>query len=75
MAELRIVKMPATVVGIADNAFRGCQLLSSITAPGCREFGYKAFAECSLQWVCAVERVANQFSGTAEFGYYLLGIV
>ena len=37
--QLRIVRMPATVVRIADNAFRGCQLLNSVTAPGCREFG------------------------------------
>ena len=70
--QLRIVKMPATVVGIADNAFRGCQLLSSVTAPGCREFGYKAFAECSsLQWVYAAEGVANQFCSTTKFGHYL----
>ena len=66
--QLRIVKMPATVVGIADNAFRGCQLLSSVTAPGCREFGCKAFAECSsLQWVYAAEGVANQFCSTTKF--------
>ena len=70
--QLRIVKMPATVVGVADNAFRGCQLLSSVTAPGCREFGYKAFAECSsLQWVYAAEGVANQFCSTTKFGHYL----
>ena len=58
--QLRIVKMPVTVVRIADNAFRGCQLLNSVTAPGCMEFGYKAFAECSsLQWVFAIEGMAN----------------
>ena len=70
--QLRIVRTPATVVGIADNAFRGCQLLNSVTAPGCREFGYKAFAECSsLQWVYAAEGVANQFSCATKFGHYL----
>ena len=70
--QLRIVKLPATVVSIADNAFRGCQLLNNVTAPGCVEFGYKAFAECSsLQWVYAVEGVANQFSSAAKFGHYL----
>ena len=52
--------MPVTAVGIADNAFRGCQLLSSVTAPGCVVFGCKAFAECiSLQWVCVAEEVAK----------------
>ena len=51
--QLRIVKLPATVASIADNAFRDCKLLNSVLAPGCRDFGYKAFAECcSLQRVC-----------------------
>ena len=37
---------------IAENTFRGCQLLNSITVPGCIDFGYKAFADCcSLQWM------------------------
>ena len=64
--------MPVTVVRIADNAFRGCQLLDSVTAPGCMEFGYKAFAECSsLQWVYAIEGVANQFCSATKFGHYL----
>ena len=63
--QLRIVRMPASVVRIADNTFRGCQLLNSVTAPGCVEFGYKAFAECSsLQW-------ANQFCSSTKFGHYL----
>ena len=48
--QLRIVKLPTTVVGISDNVFRNCKLLNSVSAPGCRQFGYKAFAECcSLQ--------------------------
>ena len=37
--QLRIVKLPATVVGISDDAFRDCKLLNSVSAPGCREFG------------------------------------
>ena len=70
--QLRIVKLPATVVGIADNAFRDCKLLNSVLAPGCRDFGYKAFAECcSLQWVYASEGVANMFNSEAKFGQYL----
>ena len=69
--QLRIVKLPATVVGIA-NAFRDCKLLNSVLAPGCRDFGYKAFAECcSLQWVYASEGVANMFTSEAKFGQYL----
>ena len=46
------------VASIADNAFRDCKLLNSVLAPGCRDFGYKVFAECcSLQWMCASEGV------------------
>ena len=70
--QLRIVKLPATVVGIADNAFRDCKLLNSVLAPGCRDFGYKAFAErCSLQRVYASDGAANVFNGEANFGQYL----
>ena len=70
--QLRIVKLPATVVGISDNAFRDCKQLNSVSAPGCRDFRYKAFAECcSLQWVCASEGVANKFNNEAKFGQHL----
>ena len=70
--QLRIVKLPLTVVSISDNAFRSCKLLNSVTAPGCREFGYKAFDECcSLQWVYTTEGIANQFSSSTKFGHYL----
>ena len=31
---LRVVRMPSSVVRIADNTFRGCQLLNCVTAPG-----------------------------------------
>ena len=70
--QLRIVKLPATVVGIADNAFRDCKLLNSVLAPGCRDFGHKAFSECcSLQRVCASGGAVNVFSGETNFGQYL----
>ena len=70
--QLRIVRMPASVVRIAENTFRSCHLLNRVTAPGCVEFGYKAFAECSsLQWVHASEGGANQFCSSTKFGRYL----
>ena len=47
-------------------------MLNRVTAPGCVEFGYKAFAErSSLQWVHASEGVANQFCSSTKFGHYL----
>ena len=62
--QLRIVKLPATVVGISDNVFRDCKQLNSVSAPGCRDFRYKTFAEC-----CSLsEAVANKFSHEAKFG-------
>ena len=70
--QLRIVRMPTSGVRIADNTFRGRHLLNSVTAPGCVEFGYKAFAECSsLQWVYAIEGAANQFCSSTKLGHYL----
>ena len=73
--QLRIVKLPATLVGISDNAFRDCKLLNSVSAPDCREFGYKAFAECcSLQWVYASDGVANRFSSEAKLRHYLFNL-
>ena len=72
--QLRIVRMPASVVRIADNTSRGCRLLNSVTAPGRVEFGYKAFAECSsLQWVYAIGGAANQFCSSTKLGHYLFG--
>ena len=70
--QLRIVELPATVVGISDNVFRDCKLLNSVAAPGCLDFGYKAFVECcSLQWVYASEGIANAFKSEAKLGQYL----
>ena len=69
--QLRIVKLPATVVRIEESAFRGCHWLNSIAAPGCTGFGYKAFADCcSLQYVHANGGV-NTFKGMTKLGPYL----
>ena len=57
------------LVGISDNAFRYCKLLNSISAPGCRDFGYKAFAECcSSQWVYSgcMHRTGLQIGSAAK---------
>ena len=67
---LRVVRMPQTVVRIAENTFRGCQLLNSITAPGCIDFGYKAFADC-CSWIQANGEGVNQFGSATKFGHCL----
>ena len=67
--QLRIVKMPATVGGISDNAFRNCKLLNSVTAPGCREFGCKAFEECcSLQSVYTLMELPTSLAAPPSLG-------
>ena len=69
---LRVVRMPNTVVRIAENTFRGCQLLNSITVLGCIDFGYKAFADCcSLQWIQANGGGVNQFGSATKLGHCL----
>ena len=41
------IKLPGSLVKIADNAFAGCAYLKSVTIPAsCREIGEKAFAGC-----------------------------
>ena len=67
-----MVRLPSSVVRTADNTVQGCQLLNCVTAPGCVEFGYKAFADCcSLQWVHANGGGVNEFGSATKFGHYL----
>ena len=64
--------MPNTVVRIAENTFRRCQLLNSITVPGCIDFGYKALADCcSLQFIQANGGGVNQFGSATKLGRHL----
>ena len=49
---LIIVKLPSTVVTIANAAFQGCYALTTVAMPGCLSLGARLFAEC-----CALERV------------------
>ena len=44
--QLQIVKLRPSVVCLKDGAFQGCYALTQITAPGCVQFGRRAFAEC-----------------------------
>ena len=51
------------------NAFRSCKLLSSVTAPGCREFGCKAFEECcSLQSVYTLMELPTSLATPPSLG-------
>ena len=49
---LTIVKLPSSVVTIANAVFQGCYALSTVVMPGCLFLGARLFAEC-----CALEQV------------------
>ena len=49
---LIIVKLPSSVVTIANAAFQGCYALTTVEMPGCLSLGARLFAEC-----CALEQV------------------
>ena len=69
--QLRIVKLPATVVRIEESSFQGCYLLGRVDAPGCINFGYRAFAECcSLQHIGA-SGGDNTFTAATKLAPYL----
>ena len=44
--QLQIVHLPDTVVSLLHGAFSRCQVLRTVTAPGCKYFGTKLFEEC-----------------------------
>ena len=45
--QLQIVQLPETVVSLLHGAFRCCQALRTVIAPGCQHFGPKVFEKCS----------------------------
>ena len=49
---LTIVKLPGTVVTVANAVFQGCYALTTVAMPGCLFLGARLFAEC-----CALEQV------------------
>ena len=50
--QVTIVKLPCSVVTIANAAFQGCYALTTVEMPGCLSLGARLFAEC-----CALEQV------------------
>ena len=44
--QLQIVKLPSSVVSLAEGTFMGCYVLRKVAAPGCVHFGQRVFAEC-----------------------------
>ena len=50
--QLQIVKLPPSVISLAEGAFLGCYVLREVAAPGCIRYGPRVFAEC-----CSLSRV------------------
>ena len=44
--QLQVVQLPETVVSLLHGAFRCCQALRIVIAPGCQHFGPKVFEKC-----------------------------
>ena len=44
--QLQIVKLPTSVVSLAEGTFMGCYVLHQVAAPGCVHYGQRVFAEC-----------------------------
>ena len=68
---LQVVHLPDTVVCLRHGVFRRCYLLRAVMAPGCRQFGIKAFEACcslmSLTQLGATQRPGNQLAPQAQF--------
>ena len=50
--QLQIVKLPPSVISLAEGAFLGCYVLREVVSPGCIRYGPRVFAEC-----CSLSRV------------------
>ena len=44
--QLQIVKLPPSVISLAEGTFLGCYVLREVAAPGCVQYGRRVFAEC-----------------------------
>ena len=44
--QLQIVKLPSSVVSLAEGTFMGCYVLRKVAAPGCVHYGQRVFAGC-----------------------------
>ena len=70
---LQIVKLPPSVISLAEGTFQGCYVLREVAAPGCVQYSRRVFAEC-----CSLGRVgvshetedSNVLAPGAQLGKY-----
>ena len=64
---LQVVHLPDTVISLRHGAFRRCQALRTVTAPGCKQFGIKVFeARCSLTQIGTTQHPDNLLAPQAQ---------
>ena len=69
--QLQLVRLPTTVVCIKEGAFQGCHALTQVVAPGCVNFGRRAFAECcSLRCIRTDEGETNELAPGVQISPY-----
>ena len=71
--QLQIVKLPPTVISLAEGTFQGRYVLREVAAPGCVQCGRRVFAErCSLGRVGASHETedSNVLAPGAQLGKY-----
>ena len=60
--QLQIVKLPTSVVSLAEGTFMGCCVLRQVAAPGCVHCGQRVFAECCSLGSVGVKRETEDSS-------------
>ena len=71
--QLQIVRLPPSVISLAEGTFQGCYVLREVAAPGCVQYNRRVFAEC-----CSLGRVgvshetedSNVLAPGAQLGKY-----
>ena len=58
----QIVKLPTSVVSLAEGTFMGCYVLRQVAAPGCVHYGQRVFAECCSLGSVGVKRETEDSS-------------
>ena len=63
--QLQIVKLPPSVISLAEGTFMECYVLREVVAPGCVHYGRGVFAECCSLGSVGVSHVTEDSSALA----------
>ena len=69
----QIVKLPTSVVSLAEGTFMGCYVLRQVAAPGCVHCGQRVFAECCSLGSVGVSDIGDRaFCGCEQLQRFTL---